>query len=249
MLNRWTTPLALRLAERESAAFDRRYGVDTASWVMLDEMTIEDGAVEEARPYVPAPPRVLRALLRRNVPDPHGWTFVDFGSGRARALIIAAAYGFSRVAGIEFGRELHEAAVQNVERVAERLPAARRIEPVLGDATLFDLPRGPLALYFNNPFTGGVFDAVAENIESSYRADPRPIVLLYQTMKVEDPGQGGRANLDRLDRSAELRPVPFHARRPLDALALRPFLLRVYATAEALGAAEPRREDSVAVPA
>lgn len=239
MFNRFTTPLSLTLLERDSDRFDRRLGTDTASWVTLDRVTVEEGQVDLGRPYVPTPPRLIRAVLSRVVPDPSGWTFVDFGSGKGRALIVAAAHGFDRVIGVEFARELHDAAEDNLRKVVGRAPGADRIELVHGDATEFPLPPGPLALFFNNPFTGAVFEAVIANVEESYRDDERPIVLAYQTMKAEDPGQEGDENLDRLARSAVLRPEPLRFPNPLDALMLRPFRLVSYST-RALAASPAR---------
>lgn len=236
MLNRFTTPLSLKLLERDSERFDRRLGTDTANWVELDTVTVDDGQVDMGRPYVPTPPRLIRTLLARTVPAPEGWTFVDYGSGKGRALIVAAAHGFDRVVGVEFARELHEAAERNLRKVAGREPGAERIELVHGDATEFALPPGPLALFFNNPFTGSVFEDVVANIEESYREDRRPIVLAYQTMKAEDPGQEGDENLERLDRSGVLRSQPLRFPNPLDALMLRPFRLLSYSTRDALAA-------------
>ncbi len=46
--------------------------------------------------------------------------FVDIGSGKGRVLIAAAEHPFLQVAGVEYSKELHEAALNNI-RSAKRI--------------------------------------------------------------------------------------------------------------------------------
>ena len=48
----------------------------------------------------------------------------------------------------------------------------------LADAADFELPGGPLVLFFNNPFWAAVMTKVVENIRRSLRSDPRDFWIL-----------------------------------------------------------------------
>jgi hypothetical protein len=61
--------------------------------------------------------------------DPRNFTFIDFGSGKGRVLLIAAGLPFKAVVGIEFSRELHEIAVQNISRFPPHLIRAGTVLP------------------------------------------------------------------------------------------------------------------------
>ncbi|MBZ5489392.1 MAG: class I SAM-dependent methyltransferase [Acidobacteriia bacterium] len=44
------------------------------------------------------------------------FTFIDLGSGKGRALLMAAQYGFKRIIGVEFMPELHRVAQENIRK-------------------------------------------------------------------------------------------------------------------------------------
>ncbi len=69
------------------------------------------------------------------------FAFVDFGSGKGRALLVAAEYPFERIVGIEFAEELHEIAQRQPRRrtrIQRSVVAA--IEAICADATAYELP-------------------------------------------------------------------------------------------------------------
>jgi hypothetical protein len=47
------------------------------------------------------------------------FTFIDLGSGKGRVLLMAAAYGFKRIIGVEFMPELHRVAEENIRKYTE----------------------------------------------------------------------------------------------------------------------------------
>jgi methylase of polypeptide subunit release factors len=46
------------------------------------------------------------------------FTFIDLGSGKGRALVLALSYPFRRVVGVEFALELHRVAEANLISLA-----------------------------------------------------------------------------------------------------------------------------------
>jgi SAM-dependent methyltransferase len=104
--------------------------------------------------------------------------FLDVGSGKGRALLIAAArYPFGRVIGVEMSEPLHQAAVENVRRY--RGGPLRPIELVNQDALDYILPRDVTVVFLNNPFSGSVFQGFMSNLRRSLDESPRPFQLVY----------------------------------------------------------------------
>jgi predicted RNA methylase len=161
--------------------FDRTYGVDTCG---LHDDLAALGAGGEHLPYAygyePVQRRMFRAILRAAQIDPREFVFVDFGSGKGRALLLAAQCGFRRVVGVELAPTLHEVAERNVASFCRRHPHAARIELHCGDAVDLEIPDGNVFLSFYNPFGEVVLRKVAANIESAYTAQPRQMVIAYR---------------------------------------------------------------------
>lgn len=216
------------LHARGAAAFDARYGTDTVEPVALDALTVVDGDASEGRMYVGSPPCVLRYALPALAPDPAGATFVDMGSGKGRALMLAALHGFRSCVGVEFGAELHEAALRNVAAFDARTGLGARIAPRLGDATRFAWPDGPLLVFFNNPFRAPVLAAVLDGLAARQAADPSPVTVLYQSMRDAPAHTGTAENLALLDAAPFLEPRPLRVRDPRGRFLLQPFALRAH---------------------
>jgi SAM-dependent methyltransferase len=163
------------------ARFDRRYGIDTCG---IHENLAALGAggehLADAQPYEPIQFPVFRAIMRTCEIDPGSYTFVDFGSGKGRALVLAAQYGFKRMIGVEFAPGLHELAQRNVKAFHGRCPLAGCIELHCGDAVDLEIPDGDAFLWFYNPFGERVLRKVAANIERSYRARRRRLLIAYR---------------------------------------------------------------------
>jgi hypothetical protein len=118
------------------------------------------------------------AIAQLDIPC-EGATFVDLGSGKGRAVLMAADHPFANIVGVEFASELHDVAVANVARRTALHGPDHRIALHLDDATRFPLPPGPLVLFLFNPFDPPVLTEVVASAMDSWRADPRPIRILY----------------------------------------------------------------------
>lgn len=167
-----------QILEKYSAySFDKRYRTDTSSFVELRELDVAGGNKRYGERYQPSPVYSLRRLLRRldiHYPD---YSFIDFGSGKGRTLLVAGELPFRQVLGVEFSEELHRKAEQNIERYPKR--QAAHVKTVHADATMATLPEDALVLYFFNPFTRPVLEKVLANIAASVADKPRPVLLIY----------------------------------------------------------------------
>jgi SAM-dependent methyltransferase len=123
---------------------------------------------------------MFRAILRAAQIDPRRYVFVDFGSGKGRALVLAAEQGFQRVVGVELVPALHEIALRNVEAFRARRPRAAAIELCCGNAVDLEIPDAEALLFFYNPFGEAIMRQVAANIERSYLRRPRRLLIAYR---------------------------------------------------------------------
>lgn len=80
-----------------------------------------------------------------------GLMLLDVGSGKGRAMVLAAEAGFGRVVGVEYDPVLSDVAQVNMERVRSRFPYTG-FELHEGDAVAFGLPVGTDVAYLFNPF-------------------------------------------------------------------------------------------------
>jgi SAM-dependent methyltransferase len=149
--------------------YDLRHGVETRRRVPSYDS--ERQSFESVVPWNLIPVLRPSSITESDV-------FLDVGSGKGRALLIAAArYPFGRVIGVEMSEALHQAAVENVRRY--RGGSLRPIELVNGDALDYDVPQDVTVVFLNNPFSGSVFEGFMSNLRRSLDESPRPFQLVY----------------------------------------------------------------------
>ena len=164
--------------ERLDREFDARYGVDTAGIVRLHDLTFESENKQLGNRYEATTPDGFRALLGGLDVGDHEQIFIDLGSGKGRALLLASEFPFKRVVGVEFSPELHEVAERNVERFDSPEQRCREFDLVCMDAARYELPDEPTLLYIYNAFEEPVMRAVLENVRRSLETSPRPLTMV-----------------------------------------------------------------------
>ena len=90
--------------------------------------------------------------------DSTAYSFVDYGSGRGRLILTAARLPFQRVIGVEFARNLHRDACENIAHYPYSRLACRDFVSLNVDAIEFDFPPGNIIAFFFNPFGGDILD-------------------------------------------------------------------------------------------
>ncbi len=131
------------------------------------------------RAYQPVDPELFRSVVRELEIDPAQYNFIDLGSGKGRALLLASEFPFRRIIGVELLPELHAIAEENVRRFTSPWQRCRAFELQCRDAREFTFPSGPLLLFLFDPFPEHVLEQVIANAERSWRADPRPFTVVY----------------------------------------------------------------------
>ena len=103
--------------------------------------------------------------------------FLDYGSGKGRAVLVAARQPFRRVIGVELLEKLCEIARANIERTRGKL-ICQRVEVIAADATEFAVPNDVTVIYLYNPFWGDVMTDVQQQILESLRRAPRMLTII-----------------------------------------------------------------------
>jgi predicted RNA methylase len=160
--------------------FDQEHGTDTAGNRGIASLdVIELPEAQYAVHYEPSSAEVVRRALEKLSIDAAGFTFVDFGSGKGRVLLVAASFPFKEVIGVEFSRELHEIALSNIARLQPAVSRAGKVSSIHCEASAFTLPSGKLVCYFNNPFGPPVMARVVQRLVAHHRDHGCQIIVAY----------------------------------------------------------------------
>jgi hypothetical protein len=95
--------------------------------------------------------------------------------------LLASELPFKAIIGVEFSEQLHRVAQRNVASFRSEVQACKRVDCLLMDASLYDVPLEPSVCYFFNPFQEPVMEHVVRRLEASLQAAPRPMFILYYT--------------------------------------------------------------------
>lgn len=149
-------------------------GVKTGGYYTKAELGIEHpDSIEYAAIWYVAVYRLLRSLPT----DFRNSTFVDYGCGKGRVVLVAATFPFRRVVGVEIADSLAAMATENVWRMKGR--RAGTVEVMQMDAAEFEVPLDANVIYFYNPFAGRLLEQVVENIHASFTKRPRRLHIVY----------------------------------------------------------------------
>ena len=161
-----TTPLTLRerlkwflfarrlsLEKPLNIMFDKRYRVDTAGEAALvDAGVAPTDSGRGNNVYRSVWTSVFRKAMGALAIDHRRFTFIDYGSGKGKAMLLASAYPFKRIVGVEYSPILYEISVRNCRAYKSRWQRCNNLEPILADAINFVPPEESLVCHFFNPF-------------------------------------------------------------------------------------------------
>ena len=166
-------------AEEVRSEYDEAHGTDTERIREVGSLHIESENARHAVRYQPSPSNLARQVIHGLNIAHSQFTFLDFGAGKGRVLLLAAELPFHDVTGIEFSLELCEIANSNIARLSSQKRLAAHVECQHADATAFALPETPLVCYFYNPFDAVIMQSVADRLSASLAAHPREIHVIY----------------------------------------------------------------------
>jgi SAM-dependent methyltransferase len=166
--------------------FDLKYGTDTGGYLRPDDLRSGHKHDSMNNGYSAVAPSVFREACRRwreTSPTPagrvEGYTFVDVGAGKGRALLLAAELPFRKVVGLELNEELARIAQRNITRWIRVARTHAKIRILHQDAARFRWPRTPLLVYLNNPFDCALVEQMASKLADAAAAGSGLADLIY----------------------------------------------------------------------
>ena len=157
--------LQARLRRRRPHPFDRHYRIETQAHFPAYLSRTGDEADRHLIPYAGCVSSALRRVLA-TLPPVDGFTFLDLGCGKGRALVVASEAPFRQVIGVELLPELVAAARRNAARVLADHPGHAPISVRQGDASRPDWPAGPVVAFLYHPFDGALVDAFRAHVKA-----------------------------------------------------------------------------------
>jgi SAM-dependent methyltransferase len=172
------TPWGRRVRDAKDP-FDERFGTDTSGVVDLDKLAIESDNRRHGVRYQATPPVAFAEMIASLPIRFEDHAFVDFGSGKGRALLLASDFPFRQITGVEFSPTLHAIAEENLRRYRSSSQRCTRLRSVCLDALELPLPDTPAVLYFYNPFAEEVMSRLLGRVRRSLEERPRSIYVIF----------------------------------------------------------------------
>jgi SAM-dependent methyltransferase len=164
--------------------FDLEFGARTSGLIAGRYLTVGRRNDRHVTAYYAIAPSVFHGIIVRWRQCPcvapiDAYTFVDFGAGMGRAILLACAYPFRSVVGVEIHPTLARIARGNMAlwRAAGRARVPMRMH--CRDAAEFPLPAGPCVAFLFNPFRAPVLRRLLRAWRRSLTARPGPLDILY----------------------------------------------------------------------
>lgn len=182
-------------------AWDQAHNVQTTTEQPLVELGVpSDQAVLGNGIYRGVWVELFAEGMKALPSDLSTFTFIDFGSGKGRAMLMASDYPFRAITGVEFAPGLHAIALENIKNFRSSEQKCRQIAAHLGDATTHELPPGPLVCFFFNPFQTNLLTQVFARIASAAAASSRPVYVVYTNPRDVNEHQSAFAALSSFRR-------------------------------------------------
>jgi SAM-dependent methyltransferase len=154
---------------------DRSAAINTSGIISCQNLGLSD---KTSRYYEPCSWDTINMALEGD-PVYYNDVFIDFGSGKGRALFLAASnYPFQKVIGVEISEELNKIARQNIQNNLNKL-LCTSIEIVTTDISEYTIPDNVTIVYLYDPIRGEVFFNLIRRLRISFDKNPRRMRIIY----------------------------------------------------------------------
>ena len=161
---------------------ERLFFIPAKGHIPLDELTIDSPNRAFGHDYHPVHRQSFNWAMTQITTELSDrlsdFTFVDYGAGRGRALLLASLYPLRKIIGVEFAKELQDDAMMNIAQFPRSLMKCRDVECHLMDAVNIDIPAGKSIFFINDSFGPEVLETVLARMVAAYRANPRRFYLI-----------------------------------------------------------------------
>jgi hypothetical protein len=174
----------LKIENPRSRAYDKRHQVETAREERLGDMGVAADAVQRGNTYyrVTWGWLIEHAIAKLDI-DPRRYSFLDYGSGKGKAMLMASDYPYKTIIGLEYAKRLHDIAAENCRTYRSPDRQCHSLQPILVDVLEYTPPPGPIVCFMCNPFDHTTLRAVFKNWRARFDNGEREIRILYLNMR------------------------------------------------------------------
>jgi SAM-dependent methyltransferase len=155
-----------------------KYRIHTFAPVSLSKLTIINGDISKASPYEAVNYYLLETLLKTFRKFSEGTSIIDLGSGKGRAMVVAAHFGYTNITGIEFAQELCTQSSENMKKIQHKFPGIHW-KIINGNVENYTIEANDSVFFMFNPFAGEVLRLFLDKLEISCRKFPRTTWFIY----------------------------------------------------------------------
>jgi len=157
---------------------EKKYHINTSKIEDVKKLSLKGGNVDHAELYQGANYYLLENVFEylQTIEAPKN--ILDYGCGKGRVLAVAAYYGFGKITGVEFAKELCDVARKNIIPVQQKF-TDKIFNVIHENAVDHKIEKDTNVFFFFNPFDEVVMLAVAKNILQSLKEDPREVYVVY----------------------------------------------------------------------
>jgi len=171
--------------------FDLEFGVRTSGLVAGRHLASGHRHDRHVTAYYAIAPSIFQHIIVRwrrcrSIAPIDAYTFVDLGAGMGRAMLLASAYPFRAVIGVELHPSLTRIGRKNMAiwRTTGRSRAPMRM--LCRDAADFPLPSGPCLAFLFNPFGAPVLRHLLRTWSRTLANRPGELDILYVNNEQEN---------------------------------------------------------------
>ncbi len=177
----------LRYEDYLNRAYDIRHHVETAREELLADCGVPAANVERGNTlYRVTWGSLIRKALDALRIDHSRYTFIDYGSGKGKAMLMASDYPFRRIIGLEYSEKLHAIASANCRTYRSAAQKCHAIEPVLVDVLDHEPPCGPIVCFMCNPFDDATMETMFDRWRARHGGHDRDLRIIYCNMRTID---------------------------------------------------------------
>lgn len=165
--------------KRVDREFDALFNTNTGGMTDLRELQVEGDTWRDGVRHIASDPDEFDAAIAALPVPPEGRTFIDFGAGKGRAMLLASRYPFAKIIGVEFAGQLLDEARRNVANFPAGQQKCTSFEFVHADVLTYDLPLTDTVLFLYNPFNDKIMEGVAKRTRASQIEHPRSLHIVY----------------------------------------------------------------------
>lgn len=164
--------------------FDLKHGTETGSLIPGEDLSTGHANDRHITAYHGTSPSLFMKLVDRwreeYAKHPIEKTaFIDIGAGKGRAMLLAGAYPFRRIVGVELHPALAVRARENIDVWRAKHVDAPPMALFEQDVMRLRIPAGPCVFFLFNPFGALMMDNFLMRLRREFASRPGECDLLY----------------------------------------------------------------------